>query len=51
MKNKKEIIEIINLLKEIDIDGETMEDILDQVGLREQVVHQIIEREKYIAII
>jgi hypothetical protein len=49
MKNKKEIIEIINLLKEIDIDGETMEDILDQVGLREQVVHQIIEREKYIA--
>jgi hypothetical protein len=49
MKNKKEIIEIINLLKEIDIDGETMEDILDQVGLREQVVHQIIESEKYIA--
>jgi len=37
------------MLNEIDIDGETMEDILDAVGLREQVVHQILDSEKYIA--
>ena len=35
--------------KEVDIDGETMEDILDKVGLREQVVSQVIESEKYIS--
>lgn len=49
MKNLKEITEIINLLKAIDIDGETMEHILDQVGLREQVVGQIINVEICIA--
>lgn len=50
MKNQEKIQEIINLLTEIDIDGETMEDILNQVGLREQVIYQIIENEKYIAV-
>jgi hypothetical protein len=50
MQNQEKIQEIIKLLKEVDIDGETMEDILNQVGLREQVVHQIIESEKYIAV-
>lgn len=49
MKNQEKIKEVISLLKEIDIDGETMEDILELVGLREQVVHQILGSEKYIA--
>ena len=48
MEDKK-IKEIINLMKEVDIDGETMEDILEQVGLREQVLHQILDSEKYIS--
>ena len=48
MKNQEKIKQIVNLLNEIDIDGETMEYILEQVGLREQVVHQILESEKYI---
>ena len=39
MQNQEKIQEIIKLLKEVEIDGETMEDILNQVGLREQVVH------------
>ena len=50
MQNQEKIKEIIKLLKDVNIDGETMEDILNQVGLREQVVHQIIESEKYIAV-
>ena len=50
MQNQETIQEIIKMLKEVDIDGETMEDILNQVGLREQVVNQIIESEKYIAV-
>lgn len=33
---------IINMLKEIDVDGETMEYILKQVGMDDQVVKQII---------
>lgn len=49
MKNQTKIKEVISLLKEIDIDGETMEDILELVGLREQVVHQILGSERYIA--
>jgi hypothetical protein len=48
MENEK-IQHIISLLKEIDIDGETMENILEEVGLREQVLHQILESEKYIS--
>ena len=46
---KEKINQIISLLKEIDIDGETMEDILEQVGLREQIVHQVLESEKYVS--
>ncbi len=49
MKNSDKIKQIVNLLKEIDINGETMEDILEQVGLREQVLHQILDSEKYIS--
>lgn len=48
-KNKK-LNQIISLLKDMDIDGETMEDILEKVGMREQVVRQILESEKYIAV-
>ena len=49
MEKQEKILSIIELLKEVDIDGETMEDILDKVGLREQVVSQVIESEKYIS--
>jgi hypothetical protein len=49
MKNEK-LNQVIAILNEIDIDGETMEDVLEQVGLREQVVHQILESEKYNAV-
>jgi hypothetical protein len=48
MKDKK-IQEIINFMKEVDINGETMEDILEEVGLREQVVYQILDSEKYVS--
>jgi len=43
------IKEIILLMKELDLNGETVEDILEQVGLREQVLHQILDSEKYIS--
>jgi len=48
MKNPEKIEQIVNLLKESDIDKETMEDILEQVGLREHVIGQILDSEKYI---
>ena len=50
MKKQEKINEIVNLLNEIDVDGETMEDILEKVGLREQVLSQILESEKYVAV-
>jgi hypothetical protein len=50
MKNLETITNIVDLLNSIDIDGETMEDILEQVGLREQICKQIIESEKYLAV-
>lgn len=46
MENK--LKEIINQLKEFNIDGETAEDILEELGLRERVLHQILDSEKYI---
>jgi hypothetical protein len=33
--------EIIEMLKHIDVDGETMEYILDKVGMTEQMQHQL----------
>ena len=41
--------DLVNQLKEIDIDGETAEDILEELGLREQVLHQILDSEKYVS--
>ena len=49
MKNKEKIKEIVVLLNEEHIDVETMEDILEEVGLREQVLHQILDSEKYVS--
>lgn len=46
MENK--LKKIVNQLKEFNIDGETAEDILEELGLREQVLHQILDSEKYI---
>jgi hypothetical protein len=48
MIKQEKIKQIVNLLNEVDIDAETMEDILHEVGLREQVLHQVLESEKYI---
>lgn len=41
--------DLVNQLKEINIDGETAEDILEELGLREQVLHQILDSEKYVS--
>lgn len=50
MEKTEKIKLVIKLLNSIDIDGETMEDILEAVGLREQVVHQILDSERYSAV-
>ena len=46
MENK--IDNLLNELKQLDLDGETAEDILEQLGLREQVLKQILDSEKYL---
>lgn len=50
MEKQEKINQIINLLNDIDIDSDTMEDILEKVGMRERVIHQILESEKYLAV-
>ena len=46
---KREVDLIIKLLKDIDVDGETMEHILNKVGMEEQMFRQLIKKaEKYI---
>ena len=50
MEKQEKIKQIIDLLNDIDIDSETMEDILEEVGMRERVIHQILESEKYLAV-
>ena len=48
MDNKAKIKDIVDSLNQLDLDAETMEDILEQVGMREQVVNQVLDSEKYI---
>ena len=36
---------IIDMLRTIDIDGETMEYIIEQVGMQEQMRHQLASKE------
>lgn len=36
---------IIDMLRTIDIDGETMEYIIEQVGMQEQMRHQLSSKE------
>jgi len=36
---------IIDMLRTIDIDGETMEYILEQVGMEHQMLHQLSSKE------
>lgn len=36
---------IIDMLRTIDIDGETMEYILEQVGMQGQMLHQLSSKE------
>jgi len=50
MEKQEKIKQIIDLLNDIDIDSEKMEDILEEVGMRERVIHQILESEKYLAV-
>ena len=38
---KAKVDEVISTLKDIDIDGETMEFILKEVGMEEQMQHQL----------
>jgi hypothetical protein len=40
MKNQK-VQEIINTLREIEVDGETMQYILDKVGMSDQMLRQL----------
>jgi hypothetical protein len=44
--NKKVINEVIKNLKEIEIDGESMQYILEKVGMEEQMRHQLKVSEK-----
>lgn len=39
--HRGKVEEIIEMLKIIDVDGETMEYILDKVGMTEQMLHQL----------
>ena len=46
---RNEVSLIISLLKKIDVDGETMEHIIQEVGMDEQMFRQLIKKaEKYI---
>lgn len=45
---KTQIELLVAELKKLDLDGETAEDILEQLGLREQVFKQVLDSEKYI---
>ena len=38
---KAKVNMVIKTLKEIDVDGETMQFILEQVGMDEQMLHQL----------
>lgn len=38
---RQKVESVINTLKEIDVDGETMQYILQQVGMEEQMLHQL----------
>ena len=40
-ETKSKVEMVINTLKEIDVDGETMEYILKEVGMEEQMLHQL----------
>ena len=42
MKNEIIVNEIITLLNDIDIDGETMEYILNKVGMSDQILKQLL---------
>jgi len=41
MKNQQIINQIILQLKQMEVDGETMEYIIEQVGMKEQMLHQL----------
>jgi len=38
---KSKVETIINMLKEVEVDGETMQYILKEVGMEEQMQHQL----------
>ena len=41
-KSEKEVNDIIEKLKEIDVDGETMEYIINSVGMADQIHRQLV---------
>lgn len=41
-KNEKKVESIIDILKEIDVDGETMQYILSKVGMESQMLKQLV---------
>ena len=41
-KNRQEIGDIIKRLKELDVDGETMQYILEKVGMSDQMLRQLV---------
>ena len=41
-KKKKKVESIIDILKEIDVDGETMQYILSKVGMESQMLKQLV---------
>ncbi len=42
MKEVEAVIEIIHKLKEIDVDGETLQYIITRVGMEDQMLRQLV---------
>ena len=40
---KSGVVMVLNILKEIEVDGETMQYIIEQVGMEEQMLKQLKE--------
>lgn len=43
-KVRQEIEDIISRLKKVDVDGETMQYILEEVGMSDQILRQLVRK-------
>ena len=40
--NESTVLEVIKILRDMEVDGETMQYILEQVGMRDQMLRQLV---------